>query len=261
MAYPTGNLLSQGYVSHVKIKHLVYERGIIMESKAIQKYEHQGVELIEQAESIMIVDDVTRELATEFSSNTRAAIKAIGAEFRPDIDKAHQLHKALCDRLKNLRKPFEQAQLIVDGELKRDYLERKRIRREEERQANIKAEAERIRQEEEQRQEAEQLIEDGKLEEAEAVLDAAVVTAPIVPVAKVDKTSKSNAGSITARTDIRVELVDKMVVLTGVFDGKLPRTLVDVNMGAAKRYAEASGLKEMPGFRITEDAVISGRVR
>jgi len=232
-----------------------------MESKAIQKYEHQGVELIEQAESIMIVDDVTRELATEFSSNTRAAVKAIEAEFRPDIDTAHQLHKDLLARMKKLCEPFKQARLIVDGEIKRDYLERERVQREEARAAAIKAEAERIRQEDEQGRIAEKLIEDGELEEAEAVLDAEVVTAPIIPVAKVDKTSKSNAGSITARTDILVEVVDKMVVLTSVFDGKLPDTLVDVNVGAAKRYAKASGLKEMPGFRITETAVISGRGR
>ncbi len=231
-----------------------------MESKAIQKYEQRGTELIEQAKSIMIVDDTTRELATEFSSNTRLAIKAIEAEFRPDIDRAHQLHKDLLARMKKLCEPFKQAQSIVDDEIKLDYLERERTRREEERQVMIQAEAERKKQEEEQRQEAEQLIADGELEEAEAVLDAEVVTAPIIPVEKVDKTLKSNAGSITARTDIQVELIDKRVVLIEVFEGRLPDTLVDVNMGAAKRYAKASGM-DMPGFRITETAVISGRVR
>jgi hypothetical protein len=232
-----------------------------MESKAIQKYEAQGTELIEQAKSIMIVDDITRELATEFSSNTRKVIKNIEAEFKPDIDKAHQLHKGLLDRMKRLILPFNEAQQIVDGEIRRDYMERERIRREQEREAMIKAEAERKRQEEEQRIQAEQLIADGDLEEAEALLDAEIITVPIMPTPKVDKTSQSGAGSITARTDIIVELVDKMAVLTAVFDGKLPDTLVEVNVGAAKRYAKASGLKSMPGFRITETAVISGRTR
>jgi len=236
-------------------------KDIIMESKAIQKYEQQGTELIEQARSIMIVDDTTRELATEFSSNTRKVIKNIEAEFKPDIEKAHQLHKDLLARMKRLVLPFNEAQQIVDSEIRRDYLERERIKREEERQAMIKAEAERKRQEEEQRREAEQLIAAGELEEAEAVLGAEVVTAPIVPVEKVDKTSRSDAGSITARSDIQVELVNKAAVLRAVIDGILPGTLVEVNVGAAKRYAKASGLKSMPGFRITETAVISGRTR
>ncbi len=107
--------------------------------------------------------------------------------------------------------------------------------------------------------EAERLIEEGDMEGAEALLDAEVVVTPTVPVAKVDKTTRSAAGAVTARTDIRVEVVDKRAVITAVFDGKLPDIILDVNVGAAKRYAKAGGLKAMQGFSITETAVISGR--
>jgi len=33
-----------------------------------------------------------------------------------------------------------------------------------------------------------------------------------------------------------------------------------VNLGAAKRFAKASNLKSMPGFIITETAIVAGRV-
>jgi hypothetical protein len=58
-----------------------------------------------------------------------------------------------------------------------------------------------------------------------------------------------------------VELVDKQAVITAVGDGKLPDTILDVNLGVAKRYAKASGLTQMQGFRISETAVVSGRTR
>ncbi len=231
-----------------------------METKAIQKYEAQGVELLEHAKSIMIVDDTTRELAVEFTSNARKAIKGIEGEFRPDIDKAHTLHKDLLARLLKLILPFQAAQAIVDKEIARDYLEQKKVRDMAETAACLKAATERIVQEAEIEEEVGALIGSGDMAEAEALLDSEVVTAPIVPVAQVDKTVKSGAGSATVRKDIKVELVSKADVIIAVSEHTLPDTLLDVNMGVAKRYAKTSGLSIMPGFNITETAIVSGRI-
>ena len=236
------------------------EGELTMETKAIQKYEEQGTDLLTHAESICIVDSITRELAVEFTNNARKAIKAIEVEFRPDIEKAHALHKDLLARLHKLTDPFKKARHVVDGEISRDYMEQERIRRELEREAQLEADAERKRQEEVLAKQAEEAIKEGDMETAEVLLDSEVVTAPIVPVMEVDKTVRSEAGSATMRKDVKVELVDKGVVITAVFDGKLPDTLLTVDFGVAKRYAKAGGLKSMPGFRITETATVSGRV-
>jgi len=232
-----------------------------METKAIQQYEAQGVELLEHAESICIVDSTTRELAVEFTNNARKAVKTIEAEFRPDIDKAHQLHKGLLDRLKKLIAPFKRAQGVVDQEISRDWREQEIIRKEAERVALVKVEAERKAQEDALSKEAEKFIDDGDMERAEVLLDAEVVVNPIVPVPQTQKTVKSEAGSATVRKDIKVEVVDKGAVILAVSNSDLPDTLLIVDTGAAKRYAKASGLTSMPGFRITETAIVSGRVR
>ena len=232
-----------------------------METTAIKKYEAQGNQLLAEAQSIMIVDDTTRELAAEFTANCRKAVKAIEAEFKPDIEKAHQLHKDLLARMKRLTLPFVEAQSVVDGEIRRDWLERERERKEAERKAQLEAEAERKRQEAQLAQEAAEAIAQGDMERAEVLADSEVVVQPIQPTPIVGKTTQSNAGSTTVRKDIDVELVDKQAVITAVGDGKLPDTLLDVNLGAAKRYAKASGLTSMPGFRITETAVVLGRTR
>lgn len=230
-----------------------------MESKAIQKYEAQGAALVEQAGAIRITDDESRLAATEFTAQARKAIKAIDAEFKPDIQSAHELHKSLLDRSKRLQAPFKEAQRIVDAEIKRDYLEQERIRREEERAAREKAEAERRAQEAQQQATVDELIEAGDVDGAEALLQSEVVTAPTVPIETVDKTVRSTAGSTTVRKDINVTVVDKMAVVRAVATGQLPETLVDVNLGMAKRYAKAGGLTSMPGFRVVEDAIVSGR--
>lgn len=232
-----------------------------METKVIQKYEAQGVELLEHAKSICIVDDTTRELAAEFTTKARGAIKAIEEEFRPDIDKAHTLHKDLLARLKKLTLPFKEAKSIVDGEISRDYLEQERIQREVQRKADLEAEAERKRQEEARTKEINEAIDVDDMELAEALVDSEVVTTPIIPVAQVDKTTKSEAGSATVRKDIKVEVTNKRMVIRAVLDGLLPDTFITFDLGVAKRYAKASGLKSMPGFRITETAIVSGRVR
>jgi hypothetical protein len=232
-----------------------------METTAIRKYEAQGTQLLTEAKSIMIVDDTTRELASEFTANCRKAVKAIEAEFKPDVEAAHKLHKDLLDRMKRLCEPFKQAQGVVDGEIKREWMEREKERREVERRARIEEEAERRRQEAQLAKEAAEAIDRGDMEEAEALADSQVVVQSVRPAPDVVKTTKSDAGSTTVKSDILVELVDKKVVITAVGDGKLPDTILDVNLGVAKRYAKASGLTQMQGFRISETAVVSGRTR
>jgi len=232
-----------------------------MDDKVIQRFETQGEQLIVNARAVQIIDEATREDAANFSANTRKAIKAIKEEFRPDIDTANRLHKDLLSRMKRLTKPFEDAKGIVDSKIQQDFLERERKRKAEEREAWLRDEAERKRQEESRLADVEDAIERGDMEEAETILDSEVVVAAPVPVAKVEQTTRSSAGSITMRKDIRVELVDKNVVITAVGDGKLPSSLLTVDMGAAKRYAKAAGLTTMPGFTITETAIVSGRTR
>ncbi len=232
-----------------------------METKAIQKYEQQSLVLLDDARSIMIVDEVTRELATEFRSNVRKTVKAIEAELRPDIDAAHTLHKNLLSRLQKLTAPFKEAQSIVDKEIGRDLLERDRIRQEEERKVRIEAGAERKRQEAVLAVEVAERIEEGDMEAAEVLSDVQVVVEPSIPVPETQKTVMSEAGSTTVRRDIKVELVDKLLVIEAVAAQKLPIILLDVNMGAAKRYAKAGELTTMPGFAITDDVVVSGRTR
>ena len=232
-----------------------------MKDTSIAAYETQGLDILTHAESIMIVDDTTRELAAEFTTKARQAIKAIKAEFKDDIQSAHELHKSLLSRQKKLVEPFELAHITVDKEIRRDYLEQEGIQRRAKHEEQVRVDAERRKQEVALAEEAERLIDEGRMEAAEEIVDTEVVVAPVLPVPEVRKTMQSSAGSTTVKKDIRVEVVDKVAVIEAVAKRELPVTLLTVDVGAAKRFAKVSGLMEMAGFRITEDAIVSGRVR
>jgi len=233
-----------------------------MNSNVIQKFEQRGTTLITKADAITITDDDSRAFATEFSVGVRRAIRDIEGEFKPDIDQAHKLHKSLLARLNSLCAPFKDAKVIVDGEIKRDYLERARIQQEEERRAEVAAAAERKRQEDEQRAEAEEAIEEGDLETAEAILDSDVVVAPAIPVAQVNRTTHTISGAALVKSSIKVEIISPIAVIKQVAQGKLPLPLIKFDLGALKRYVKANGLEDttIPGVRITKDAIVSGRL-
>ena len=233
-----------------------------METKEVQLHEEYGDTVLAEAKSIVIVDDTTRELATEFTANARKAIKAVEAELKPDIENAHKLHKDLLARLKRLTAPIKKAQGIVDDEIKRDWLEREKLRKGEERRVRDEEEKERKRQEEILLLETEQAIVAGNIDKAEELLDSTVVVvSPSPPVAPIKRTTESQSGSATVRKDIIVRVQDKKAIIKAVLGGKLPDTLIVIDLGAAKRYAKAAGKVYMQGFVIEETAVISGRVR
>ena len=185
-------------------------------TKSIELYESQGTDLLDYAESIVIVDETTRELAVEFTAKARKAIKAIKAELSPDITHAHQLHKDLLTRQKKLVEPYELARITVDKEISRDYMEQEQIRRKAAWEEQKRVDAELKKQEEALATEAERLIDEGRMEDAEEVVDAEVVVAPVLPTPAVQKTTQAASGSATVRKDIKVEVVDKMTVNSSV---------------------------------------------
>ncbi len=121
------------------------------------------------------------------------------------------------------------------------------------------AEEDRRRQEEARNAEIESSIDEGDLEKAEAIATAKADEIIIPYVAPVEKTTRTSAGSTTVKKDICVELVDKNMVVAAIITGELPFTLITFDIGAAKRYAKSVGATSLPGFKITETAVVSGR--
>jgi hypothetical protein len=123
------------------------------------------------------------------------------------------------------------------------------------REAQAKLDAEARKQQEKLMVRAEKAAESGKEEKAhELAMQAASVVAPVV-AANVDK-----AQGISTRQNWKAEVTDKMALVQAVAAGKLPISMLDVNMTSLNAIAKATkGEVEYPGVRFYPETVVSAR--
>lgn len=124
-----------------------------------------------------VIDQKTYEFAGEHLRNLKSMQKQIKGELNPSIEKANAAHKELTGLRKRHLEPVQNAESSLKSKMAAWHAEQERIRREEERRLR---EEERKREEEKRLAEAEALEKQGKEEEAIAVIEQPVVTAPVV---------------------------------------------------------------------------------
>lgn len=217
------------------------------ETATVKAYEHKAAAIVESAKSIKIVDDQSRQLASKFVVETRAIRKEIEDRRKEITGPLNQSLKKINSMFKDLDQRFSEAQGIVDGEIKRDWLE---------------FEGARLAAEELHRAEAERM----------AAETGGFVPNMVLP--ETEKTITTDSGSTTIRKDKKITLVDKAKAINAmasftckcpkcgeeIYSGPtMPHLLVDVNLAAVKRYVKATGLDKLPGFLIEDDAIVSGR--
>ncbi len=224
------------------------------ESNAIELQQKQnGSILLAEAKSIKIVDQASNELASSFSIKTRSAIKTIDEWMNPQIESANKTHKLLTGKRAELRRPFQEAQAIVDTELGRYYMEQKRIKDAQEELLHKEAEKQRL-----QAQEA--LIAAALDQNDESLLAAAEnVFVPDIKLAEPTRSTVTDSGSTNVRIDIKVEVADKREIILLVSSNSYLDNFIDINLSEVKKYCKAHNLKVLHGFKITETWVVSGR--
>lgn len=94
----------------------------------------------------------------------------------------------------------------------------------------------------------------GNQERAEELRDqaAAVYEPPVVVAPVVDKTTRTDKGTTTAVSDIRVEVEDTKKILQLVIAGTLPDDIVNINETKLKNTIKTMKWKTLDGCRITE---------
>ena len=232
-----------------------------MENEQIQYFESQGMELVMQAKSLKIVDQVSRETAVSFRADVNQAVKNIVGFFKPMKEKAHAAWKQICNQETALTGKFEEAKKIVDAEISHDYQEQKRIQEAAERKAREEA-AEKERKERERLEaQAMKQMEKGNFEKAEEKLaQADQVFVPVVaPESEAQKTVKINGATASMIEDIEVEITDVKLFLAEVVAGRIPVHLVEIKTGEVKRYIKSVRPSIIPGVKIVQTARVSSR--
>jgi hypothetical protein len=166
---------------------------------------------------------------------------------------AFQAWKAICAKENEMLKPVDIFIKTKNAQVQVYLTEQERIRREEQRrldEARRKAEeAERAKLE----KKAERAEAAGKIEKAEELKQAAEeVYIPPAIVETVEKTTRMDAGTVTAVKDVEVSIRDEKAVLKHILDGTLPMSVVSISIPKLKQAIKLHQIKLLNGVDIRE---------
>jgi len=216
-------------------------------STDIEKVETEALTIVDEATTMVIIDNEGLEIAANLLLGIKDLRKKIADTFDPIIDKAHKAHKEAIAQKKKTEAPLVEAERII-----KPKMGKYREQQDRERQAEIRRQEELARKamEEQQLQDAIEADLSGNKEEAEAILDDELMP---VPTPKVEKPMKPEG--IAFRENWSFEIVDV---------NKIPRAYMMPNeklIGSTVRLIKnkVAAEKTIPGIRVSMEKVPYGR--
>jgi hypothetical protein len=247
-----------------------------MEQQTVTLDETLKTELANYESFEIIVDDQQSfEIATDEIMAIGNARKKLEELFRPNIKRAHELHKSLTSQLAQFDKPLEAKQLKLKGANNKYLTDQETKRREAQRiadeaAAKLEAEAQAKRDAEAKKlaDEAAALAAAGKTEEAalkseeaESVQAEPIMVVPQTVESAVEKTTRFDSGTVSGKKDIEVEVTDLKELLKAIINGEIPETVIEVQTAKLKAWAKMYKVSTGKGLTVREVVVGAYRGR
>lgn len=208
----------------------------------------------DQVKAVVVNSKESYESASAMVISFDALKKKIEAYWKDPIEKAFQAHKALTAKRAEMLKPVEERRKMLAGKISAYLTEQDRIRREYQR----KADEERRKREEAERakleKKAEKAEERGNAMKAAAFREKAedVYVPPVVVQSEVEKTTRTEAGTISAKHELVITVTDPMKIIKAIAAGTLPIGVVTINEAKLKQAVKLAGLTELEGCIIEQ---------
>jgi len=208
----------------------------------------QALDIYNQAYICKVVDPASYENAGLLAKIIKDASKKIVDYFKPMKEAAQKAHKTICEREKEHLKPLADADALVRRAMSEFLQEQERIRREEERKVQLKADEEARKERERLEAQALKALDKGTDKgnaRAEALLEQAqeVVAEPVFIAPVVDKTVRVGNTAITSKSDIEVIVTDIQVLCAAVAYGDVPSTVIKIANGQLKTFCKNMQVK------------------
>jgi hypothetical protein len=220
-----------------------------------ETFEPEVTSITERVAALAIETAPQYEQAGALLKNVKALRDKVATTYNPRIKQASDLHRGLIADKKEFDEPLATAEKTLKQGMGA-YLDA-----EERRQAAIAAEAQAEAQEAHENialEEAAALERAGDPEAAARVMKEAEA-GPIVPAPPPAATKISG---VSTRTKWVPEVTDKLALVKAVAKGKVPLALLDVNMKALRKQADALGQElNYPGITVKKDRVIAAGKR
>ena len=220
--------------------------------------EAAALDLLGTAQEITVMDAESYESAAAFLKKIKDGIKARNDFFEPMKKISYAAWKAIVARENESIAALTDADGIVRKKVGVYLDEQEKIRKEAQRKAEAAAKVEADR----KQKEFDARIAKAKKPETVERLEEEkedVFVEPVFVKQAVEKTTKLDTGSITRKTDIKVEIVDPLAFIKGVASGVIPLTCVDIKPNKVKSWIKAADIKKVDGCRISETASVSVR--
>lgn len=203
--------------------------------------------IVEKAKMIVIVDQVSSDMAADFLKAVKSAQSRVTAFWKPIKEAAHKAWKQTTEGENQILDPLKDAEAMVKGKILTFQKEQEQARLEQQRLLQAKADEEARKERERLEKEAAKLktpeLKAARLEQAAAVVAPVIEIKPAVVQAK---------GVATVKT-WKAVVVDELAV---------PREWLIVNESALDKFAKATkGAAKIPGVRFEETETISCRIK
>lgn len=213
--------------------------------------------VVQRANALVITDQASFEVATSFlTSGVLTAIKKVEEFFKPLKVAAKATHTAVCDREKEMLKPFQDAKEIISGKGKKFLDEAERLRVEEQRREQALADQKAIK----DRAAEVQAAKDAGLSKKEV---AAIKKEPIVAetVSVASKVQTTGTG-VNLRESWTAEVKDVGAFLRYVAANPVLYDLIEIKQAKLDRKAtDMKTLFNIPGCVARKDTGFVGRAK
>jgi len=219
-----------------------------------QELKTEIVRADEQVRAIVVKTKDDFEIASAYILSLKDLRKKVIVYWKDMKGKTHQAWKAVCDSEKNMLDPVDRNIKILDQKNRAFLTEQENIRKEEQRKLDEdrrkKEEAERRRLEER----AARAEEKGKLEKAEQLREKKedVYIPPATVEPEIEKTTRTDAGTISQKKDIEIRITDPMAILRAVVAGQLPIGIVEIKESKLKQAIKLQAITNLEGCIIRE---------
>lgn len=211
--------------------------------EAVSQIQEYALTICEQGLHVAIktVDDYTA--AAELLREIKSAIKQIEDDIDPIIKKQFEAHRALTQKKAEVLKPFKEADAFVRMRMSGYLQNLERIRREEQRKAELAAQEAARKEQERLLEKAAKADAQGKTDKASALLEQAeaVYAEPVVIAPTVEKTVQLNGGSVTSKKDLEIKVIDLQELCRAIGRGSVPTTVISALDGKLKAWFKMQG--------------------
>ena len=219
------------------------------------------VQAVEAKSNIIVADKESYEVATGIMITLKEMRKKIVTYWKAPKDAAFSAHKEITKKESEMLQPVDARIRELDNKVNKFLTDERRAREEAQRkldEARRKQEAEERAKLEARAAKAEAA---GKEEKAEALREKAadVFIAPAIVEPTVDKTTRTDAGTITAKQDIEIEISHPMAIIKHIAAGTLPIGIVTISDAKLKAAIKLMAVDKLEGVIIREVSKASYR--